>query len=147
MSRRRSVRRTGQSLLEVIAASTIIAAALVPALRMMRDSLRISRDLETAELMTTLCVSKLEEVMAQTSATWELGNLAGDYAAQGRNDVRFLVIRSDEVAAGGLKDELMAVSVTVWHDKNGNSGKDAGEPGITFGTKISRLLGYQDKAA
>jgi hypothetical protein len=135
--------RRGQSLLEVIAASTIIATTLVPALRMMRDSLRVSREIETAELLTTLCVSKLEEVMARSSTTWEMQTLNGDYAALGRSDIRYTAIRSDDVVAGGLRDELMGITVIVWHDRNGNGRKDGAEPGVTFATKISKLLGYQ----
>jgi hypothetical protein len=143
---RASGRRRAQSLLEVVAAATIIAVALVPALRMMRDSLRVSRDIETAELMTTLAVSKLEEQMALSSATWNLATSTGEYASLGRNDLRFNVTKSDAEAAGGVPDALMVLTVTVWNDENGNAGKEANEPGVTFATKISKLLGYQNQS-
>jgi hypothetical protein len=139
-------RRRGQSLLEVVAAATIIAVALVPALRMMRDSLKVSRDIETAELMTTLAVSKLEEQMALSSATWSLAAETGNYASLGRSDVRFDVTKTDADGAGGVPDALMVLTVTVWSDKNGNAGKDGNEPGVTFATKISKLLGYQNQS-
>jgi len=140
-------RRRGQSLMEVVAASTIIATAMVPALRMMRDSLKVSRDLETAGVMSSLCVSKLEEEMAITSAHWNTQTIAGDFSSEGHRDILFVITKSDEVADGGIKDALMAISVSVWQDKNGNASKDANEPGITYGSKISKLLGYEDKAS
>jgi len=145
--RHRHSRRRGQSLLEVVAASTIIATAMVPALRMMRDSLRISRDVETAGVMASLCVSKLEEEMAKTSATWSTQLITGDFASAGRRDISFEVTKSDDASAGGIKNALMAISVVVWHDKNGNGTQDGNEPSVTYGSKISKLLGYEDEAS
>lgn len=138
--------RKGQSLLELIAATTIIATALVPALRMMRDSLRVSRDIETAGMMTSLCVSKLEQEIARSAATWELQPASGDFRSEGRPDLRFAVWRSDESADGGIKNALMAISVVVWHDRNGNAVLDQGEPTVRYGTKLSKTLGFQDEA-
>jgi len=45
--------RRGQTLLEVVAATTILAMTLVPTLRMMRDSLRVGRETEMANHLAT----------------------------------------------------------------------------------------------
>ncbi len=139
-------RRGGQSLLELIAATTIIATALVPALRMMRDSLRVSRDIETAGLMTSLCVSTLEQELARTAANWNSQDVVGDFSAEGRTDLMYQVSKSDEPTAGGIKDQLMTIRVVVWHDRNRNGAQDSGEPAVTFGTKLCKTMGFQDAA-
>ena len=62
-AQRRPVRQ-GTTLLELVAASTVIAVTLVPALRIMRDSLRVSRQLEVREAMATIAMSVLEQESA-----------------------------------------------------------------------------------
>jgi type II secretory pathway component PulJ len=139
--------RRGQSLLEVIAASTIIAAALVPALRMMRDSLEVSRSVEEADLMSTLCVDKLEEHLNKVAATWDKTTASGDYAAlEGRSYLQFQVTKSDAVPDGGISDRLMAITAVVWNDANGNGGLDGGEKKVTFATKVSKSVSYKNEA-
>ena len=46
-----SDRRRGHTLLEVLVASTLMAITLVPALRLMRDSLSIGRELEALTMV------------------------------------------------------------------------------------------------
>jgi len=139
-------RRDGQTLLELIAATTIIATALVPALRMMRDSLRVSRDLETAGFMTSLCVSTLEREAARSVVSWDTLGSTGDFASEGRPDLRFQVTKSDDGSAGGIPNLLMAARVLVWHDRNANGAFDDGEPSVTFATKLCKTMGFQDEA-
>ena len=140
--------RAGQSLLEVVAAATIIAAALTPALRMMRDSLEVSRGLEEADLMSTLCVDKLEEQMNTVAATWDKTTASGDYTAlEGRSYLKFRVTKSDAVADGGIADRLMAITAVVWNDANGNGSPEAGEKKVMFATKVSNLVSYRDYEA
>jgi len=133
--------------LELIAAATIIATALVPALRVMGESLRISRELEIGALMTSACVSRLEHEMAKSAASWDLANSSGDLAAEGQASVKYTVVKGDSVAEGGIPDTLMAITVTVWNDRNENDVLDAGEPSVTYGTKIPNLRNYQDTAS
>ena len=141
-------RRHGQSLLEVVAASMIIATTLVPALRMMRDSLQISRDEEEAELMATLCVDKLEEHLAKVSATWDKTTASGDFAAlENRSYLKYRVTKSDAVADGGIANRLIALVAVVWNDANGNGSLDANEKKVTFGTKVSKFVSYNDYEA
>lgn len=135
--------RSGQSLLEVIAASTIIATALVPALRMMRDSLEVSRSVEEADLMSTLCVDKLEEHMNKVAATWDKTIASGDFAAlEGRSYLKFQVTKSDSVTDGGISNRLMAITAVVWSDANGNGSLEGGEKKVMFATKVSKFVSY-----
>jgi hypothetical protein len=148
MTRWKTKPRAGQSLLEVVAAATIIATALAPALRMMRDSLEVSRGLEEADLMSTLCVDKLEEQMNTVAAMWDKTTASGDYTAlEGRSYLKFRVTKSDAVADGGIADRLMAITAVIWNDANGNGSPEAGEKKVTFATKVSNLVSYKDYEA
>ncbi|GIW90867.1 MAG: hypothetical protein KatS3mg109_1299 [Pirellulaceae bacterium] len=138
--------RGGQSLLEVIAAGTVIAIALVPALRLMRDGMQTSRDLQTAQLLVHGCVSLLEQQIVQTAASWSTGTATGDFASDGRSDVRYIVRRSEATTDGGIPGALMAIRATVWHDRNGNGAHDATEPKVELATKVAKTASYQNAA-
>jgi len=138
-----SGQRRGHTLLEVLVASALMAIALVPALRLMRSSLRISREIEDRELLTTFCTSKLEEHLAQTSPNWQTGTYGGDFSAEGYPDLRFEVIRSDSSGDGGIVGQLMAIVATVWNDVNGNGSLDNGEPAVVLASKVAKLASYQ----
>ena len=107
-------RRTAQTLLELVAATTIITIALVPALRLTRDSIADSELLEIAELRLTLCTSKLEEEMARTAATWDLTTRTGDYRDIGRGEMKYMVLKSDASVDGGIPGRLTTINVIVW---------------------------------
>lgn len=143
--KRRSTR--GQTLLELIAATTIIAATLVPGLNLMRDSLRISRQIETDTLMATLSVDKLEEYLAKTSANWQTTNLTGDYSADGYSQLNYEVIRSDSVVDGGIPGSLMMIQSTLWNDTNNNDTLDSGERSVVFVSKLARVISYELEAS
>ncbi len=138
--------RRGHTLLEIILAGALIATALVPALRLMRDGLRISREIETGELLTTFCVSKLEEHLALTSADWQDTDYSGDFSAEGYSNLRFEVECSDSGGDGGITDELMAVTATVWDDLDGDGSFDSEqEPSVVLGSKVAKLVNYQNE--
>ncbi len=132
-------------MLEVLLASALMAIALVPALRLMRDGLRISREVETRELLTTFCTSKLEEHLALASPGWQTGSYSGDFSAEGYPSLRFEVTRSDAVADGGIVDELMAVVATAWDDLDGNGSLDNGEPAVVLASKLAELASYESE--
>ena len=140
-------RRRGQTLLELVAATTILTIALVPALRMMRDAIKVGRRTETANLMTTFCTSKLEEHLMRTAAAWNPSTVTGDFSAEGYADLKFQVIMSDAVADGGIANQLMAIASTVWDDTNGDDDLDAGEPNVVFASKQARNVSYQQEAS
>lgn len=137
----------GQTLLELVGATTIIALALVPALRLMRDSVRVVGELGTSNVLATLCVSKLEEHMQRTAADWSTAATSGDFAAEGYAGLRFSVVRSDAVADGGVPGSLMSVLVTAWEDRNANGTLDGGEPRVAFATKLARIVAYHHEAS
>jgi hypothetical protein len=135
--------RRGFSLLETLMAGTVLAVVLVPALAAMKRGLELARDVETVQMTTTLCVSKMEEHLALVAHDFSTGNFSGNFAAEGYSNIRFTAARSDTVLAGGIPDRLMVVSVSVWQDDNGNSVLNAGEIATSFTTKVARMGIYQ----
>ncbi len=133
--------RAGQSLLELIAATTIIAIALVPALKLMRDSIRIGRETETANVLATFGMSKLEEHLARTAASWDATTEAGDipnYAG-----LRFQVTKVDE----GFGSGLMRITSNAYEDLNGNATWDNNERRVVFVAKVAKNAAYQQEAS
>ena len=108
----------------------------------MRDGLRIGREVEARELLTTFSVSKLEEHLALVSGNWQTGTYTGDFSAEGHADIRFLVVRSDAAVDGGIPDQLMAVTATTWHDCDDDQAADADEPAAVFASKLAKLSSY-----
>jgi len=144
--RRRCSSQRGQTLLELVGATTIIALALVPALRLMRDSVRVVGELGASNLLATLCASTLEEHLQRTAAVWSATAVSGDFATDGYAGLRFAVVRSDAVADGGIPGSLMSITVTTWEDRTANSTWDAGEPRVTFASKLARIVTYHHEA-
>lgn len=147
--------RSGQSLLELVAATTIIAITLVPALRMMRDSLRVGRETETSNLMATLAASRLEEYLLLSAGQWgsiPQGNSwntttdTGNYAAEGYPNLKFSVVRTDS-APEGIASRLLSITATVWNDLDNDNVWDAGESRSTFASKLARNVAYSNEAA
>ena len=141
MRRMRFTVRRGQTLLELVGATTVIAIALVPALRIMRDCIRLGRNSETANLMSTLSTSKLEEHLVSTAANWNATTDAGGFT--GYPTLRDQVVKTDE----GVGSGLMNITSRVWEDTNGNQTWDAGELGTSFATKLARNVAYQLEAS
>ena len=137
-------KNSGHTMLELVVAGMLLAATLVPALGMMRDGMTVSGQIEKRGLITTFCVSKLDEQLALAAAYWSNGTVTGNFAAEGQPQLRFRIVTSDAVAAGGLVNRLMAVTSTVWQDTNGNSAQDGGEPYVTLASKTAKMAVYQD---
>lgn len=135
-------RRRGNTLLELVAASTVLALALVPALRIMRDSVLIGSDLELSNAMSTLCAGRLEETLAKISATWNTTSEAGNYSSIGYTTLKYAVTKSDAPANGGIVNRLIAVTVTVWEDADGDNVLDTGEKKVQFSGKVAKFATY-----
>ena len=146
ITRTRLTRRRGNSFLEVVLATVLISVALVPAVRLVRDSLALGREIQTREHLTTFSTSKLEEHLALIGADWQTGDYTGDFAAEGHPNFRFLVRRSDSTGDGGIVDQLMAVTATTWQDLDGDGSLDGGEPSAVLGGKVAKTASYQDEA-
>lgn len=136
----------GQTLLELVVASVLLAATLAPALRLTRDAMRTGREIETAGVLNSFCISEMERHMARGAADWLTGATSGSFASQGYPSLRYEVVRSDDPADGGINNKLMAIVSTVWEDANGNGAWDAGEPRVVYATKIAGMSGYQEGA-
>jgi type II secretory pathway component PulJ len=140
----RRYRRAGVSLLELIAASTILAMTLVPSLRLMRDSLKVSRQLEVRECLTTTAMGALEHQAQQVAAKWQMTSGTdrsyGQLAGYPQVVVDFET--SDSPLRGGIKDSLAVVSVSAFDDQNSNGRHDGSESAVRFATKVARLQSY-----
>jgi hypothetical protein len=140
-------KRAGNSMIEVVAASVILATALVPALRMMRDSLTVGREVELADAMATFCASKLEETLNNVCGSWNMSTLTGSYAAQGYTQLKYIVTKSDSMSDGGLPNRLMAITAEVWDDVNNNNAIDGDEHRVRFSTKLAKSVSYNYEAS
>lgn len=134
--------RFGQTMLELIAATTIISIALVPALKLMRGSLLNLEHLERNEQIVALCTGKLESELAITASQWDLSDSTGAIGAQ-FPDVRFRIAKSDSVSDGGIPSELAVIDVVVWFDTDGGNDLDSGEPSARLSTKLAKVISYE----
>jgi hypothetical protein len=138
------------SLLEVVMASALCAAALVPALMLMRNGIDLAREIDIKHQLLLYGVGTLEEQLAAVAAlgdAWPGSAPApGSYAADGHPDMRYIVTWSDNPANGGIAGRLMNVSVTTYYDENGNRAQGADEPSITLTTKIGKFTSYETEA-
>lgn len=136
-------RQRGHTLLELIAASTLVSIAIVSTLSIMAQSLDLSMDVENRKLVTTLCVSKMEEHLADCTRIFTPGVFTGTFAADGYSQIRFSVVRDSTIAAGGIPNELMAVVTTVWFDNDGNGVLGSAEPSAVMRTKVANLTAWE----
>jgi hypothetical protein len=80
--------------------------------------------------------------LATASANWSSGTTSGDFSSLGYSQIRFRVVSSDLAASGGIPDRLMAVTATVWEDRDGDLVVDAGEPQAVLASKTAKLASY-----
>lgn len=142
----RPPRRKAYSLLELVLAIALAGGTLTPALVLMRRGMEVSRSTDQQLLLTNYAIAKLEETLADVAANWTEAVTEGDLAADGFAWLRYTVASSDEVADGGLVDQLMSITATTYVDANSNDTQDPGEPSCTFRTKIANLNSYVEKA-
>lgn len=133
-------------MLELVAATTIISIALVPALKLTRSSVLNIATLERAELTVSFAVSKLEEEMASTAVSWNLSSQSGDFADVGQPTIRFMVNKSDEASSGGEPNRLAVIEVTVWVDSDSGGDLDINEQQTKMSTKLAKVLSYEYEA-
>lgn len=139
----RAATRPGYSLLELVAASALVAATLVPALELVRDGIDLSGETINRQLLATYAVSELELRLAQVAADWALGSFSGSMASDGRPSLRYETSCSDSVIDGGIADQLMVITTTTYFDENGDGSLDTNELHCTFSTKLARLMNYE----
>jgi hypothetical protein len=138
--------RPGYTLLEVVAASALTGTVLVASLSLLRQAVDLSDRVDRQNLMATLCVSKLEETLNTTAATFATSDVSGSFAAQGFSSLRFRAVTTDAPASGGITNRLMAVTCTVWYDANADAALSSGETSVTFATKVAKMALYTTAA-
>lgn len=140
---RKSTHRRGFSLLEVLMASTLAAIALVSSLALLRDGMELSETIDNRLMITNYAVSEVERQLADVATNWTNGTQAGDFAADGHADIRYIANRSDAASDGGIADKLMHIQVTTYLDANGDNALSADEKSCTFRTKIGKFATYE----
>ena len=137
-------RRGGTTLLELIAASTVLTVSLVPALGLMRDSLRGSRSLETRECLVTVAMGTLEAESQLMARTWTARHtvLSAPGSECGYPSVLVDVLASDRATDGGIPGRLAVVRTTAFEDVNGNGRLDNNETKVEFVTLVGRFTSY-----
>ena len=138
------------SLLEVVLASAICAAALVPALVLLRNGITLAQQIDTKHQLLLYGVSTLESQLAAVAAldsAWPgTAPAGGDMSAEGHPEIRYTVSWSDNPADGGISGRLMNVTVTTYYDEDGDNAQDAAEPSVSLTTKIGKFASYENKA-
>ena len=121
-----------------------MTATLVPALRLMRDGLRVSRQLEVRECLTTVAMGSVELESQTMARNWSsrLVVLTAPGVASGYPEVLVEVESSDAASAGGIPGRLAVVRATAFEDRNGNSRWDSDESSVSFATKIAKFASY-----
>lgn len=137
-------RRHGFSLVEMIAATALMAGTLAPALAIMRDAMAISRECTTRTLLANYAVQVLESQSALVMQNWTNETATGNFATDGHSTLKYEAVKSDAPASGGLADRLMHIQVTVYEDIDSDSIADAGEMKVKFRTKVAKLASYQN---
>jgi len=139
--------RSGLTLLEVLAASGVIAAALAPALRITRSALLTADRLDRQERCLTVANDRVELLMARTAADWDTVVTGtptyASSAVPGYPGMRSYDLVSDSPAYGGIAGRLAAVGTLTWYDEDGDGVADAGEPQVQLGTAVARMSAYE----
>jgi hypothetical protein len=143
--RARKRARGAFSLVEMIAATALMAGTVAPALAVMRDAMSISREATRRNLLANYAVQILESSSAAAMQSWTNGSSTGNFAADGYATIRYQVTRSDAPAGGGLTNRLMHIQVTVYDDADNDSIADALENKVRFRTKIAKLWTYESE--
>ena len=133
-------RQRGFTFVEVIAATAILAICIVPATKYLADSMTLRRHLETDRTLVLLAIQTIEEQMAVINAGFTIAQESGTFASQGLPEIAYEVVRSDASAGGGIPDLLMAISVRVWSDENGNLVHESNEAMVELHTKMARSI-------
>jgi Tfp pilus assembly protein PilE len=142
----RTPHRRGYTLLELVVSSVLMVTVLVPAMALVTQGIEYSGDAEVRALLTTACVSKMEEHLAIAAASFSEATVSGDFSSDGNADMRFSVVRTTSAGAGGITDRLMVITVVVWYDEDQDDVQDSAEATLTLSTKVAAMAIYQELA-
>ncbi len=134
--------RSGFSLLEMIAATALTAGTLAPALVVMRDAMAASRAGVRRMLVANYAAATLENQAALVMQNWARETVTGNFASDGYASIRYLAVKSDAPADGGIANRLMHITVTAYDDVDGDAVPDSNEAKVTIRTKVAKLASY-----
>lgn len=123
-------------------AVVLVAGTLAPALSVMRDAIDLSYRTDQHQLLANFACALLEEQIALAGSNWSNASTSGSLATNGFPALRFTAVRSDQAVDGGIFGRLLAITVTVFDDENGDSLLGATERKAVFKTKLAKLATY-----
>lgn len=135
-------RRPAFSLLEMMAATALVAGTLAPALAVMRDAMAISREAVQRSLVANYAVHVVESQAAAVMQNWTSATATGNFSSDGYATIKYIAVRSDLPANGGISGRLMNIQVTAYQDADADSVADALEIKCTVRTKVAKLASY-----
>lgn len=135
----------GFSLVEMLAATALMAGTVAPALAVMRDAMAISRESTRRQLLSLYAVQALENHTALTMQNWANGSASMSAALDGQPNIRMQIIKSDAVVDGGLPNRLMHLRVVAFDDADADSTLDASELAVRVRTKVAKLTSYENE--
>ena len=122
------------------------SARLEAMLSTWRDDSEIAA-LNRASVGVPVALSEDLYALLREAAAWTDSTTTGNFSAEGYPTLKYSLVASQNPADGGITNQLMAVTATVWDDTNSNDSLDSGEPRVTMATKVSKLAQYQSKAS
>ena len=125
---------------ELVAATVILAIAIVPATQYLTDSMTLRRRLERDGYMVALAIQTIEQQMAVINGGFTTTQVVDTFAAQGLPEIAYEVTRTDSTIDGGIPDLVMVITVRVWADTNANLTVDPGESVVELNTKMARSI-------
>ncbi len=146
--KRKQFNSLGFSLLEMVMAAALVTGTVVPALTVIRDSMKQSRTLHRQKLLANYATRMLDHQTSHAAANWSsfsADNTVNYYSGDGHSGIRVYLDRSDDPSDGGLTGQLMNIEVTVYDDINGDLTLDAGDPQMTYRTKVAKLNSYENE--
>ncbi len=132
--------RRGFTLVEVIAATAILAICIVPATKYLADSMTLRRELERERTLVILAIQTIEEQMAVINAGFTTAQQTGTFASQGFPEIAYEIVRTDQATDGGIPGLLMTIAVSIWSDDNGNLLLDSDEAVVELHTTMARSI-------
>lgn len=133
------------SLLEMVMAAVLVTGTVVPALAVIRDAMAQSREMHNRKLLASFAVMLIEDQSAYASTNWTNLTDSDDLSGYGFSDLAYSLAQSDDPVDGGIDDQLMSITVTVFEDDNADLLPDANEMQVTYRTKVAKLNSYENE--
>ena len=118
----------------------VLAITIVPATKYLTESMATRRRLERNGVLVALAIQTIEQQMAVINGGFTTTQTSGNFSAEGFPEFAFELIRTDSTSEGGIPDLVMAVTVRVWADDDGDLMLDPDESVVEFNTKMARSV-------